>query len=126
MKGLGQLKEGILGKDGDFIKSEDVKNAEKIQKSFEKWIGKEFTLPEGAHEMGKVLRANKVNEPQNLSSSITPQEGLELGTAEAAKFLIRPVEDQNKVAKEQLAEEKKIVAAVESMAKDKTTLKIVR
>lgn len=119
------MKESGDIKKGDFIKSEDVKKAEAIQKSMEKWVGDEFLLPKGWETFGKVLEGDGPEAP-DLSAALTQQEGLELGTTEAAKFLIRPVKDQNDIAKQQLVEEKRIAAATELMANDKTILKVVR
>lgn len=116
LQDLGQLKEG------DFIKSEDVKNAEKIQKSFEKWIGDQFVMPEGFETFGKVL-TGEAAKPQDLSGARTPQEGLELGTAEAAKFLIRPVKEENKIQKDMLAEEKKTAVNTAKIAENPLIMK---
>ena len=44
------------------------------------------------------------------SQAQAPQAGLELGTAAAAEFLVRPTEDTNKIAKQSLDVEKQSLA----------------
>jgi tape measure domain-containing protein len=112
------LKEADAFKDEDFIIADkEVKRSEEIRKNMMEWIGDEFVMPKGFETFGKVL-TGEAPKPQDLSGARTPQEGLELGTAEAAKFLIRPVKEENKIQKQQLAEDKKIAANTKKIAEN--------
>lgn len=103
---------GQIEKD-DLIKSEDVKNAEKIAKEFEKWIGNDFLK---SLESGSGVDLSSIGQTgdfaaraaqQNNRGRSTTESALEVGTAEAAKFLSRPLEaqaDADKTRKSQLDE----------------------
>lgn len=116
LKSTGELK------DKDLIQSEDVKRAEAITKQVEKWVGSDFFsfLPDNAATFGQTLDAGANSPREEPQLDLSPQAGLEVGTAAAAEFLVRPTEKTNKIAEENrdinkksLEEQKKQTAFLE-------------
>lgn len=95
---------------GDLIKDEDLKKAEKMKD----------TLMEGFDFFKGIVEASTFGlfgenlggfDESSQSQAQAPKAGLELGTAAAAEFLVRPTEDTNKIAKQSLDVNKKILEA---------------
>jgi len=107
--------------DDDLIKSEDVKRAEKITAQVEKWVGSDFFsfLPDDVATFGKTLDAGVGSPRQEQHQQQAPQAGLEVGSAAAAEFLVRPTEETNKIAKQSLDVQKK---ALDEMKKQTEAL----
>lgn len=93
------LKEADKLKDTDFIKTEKVNELRNILKEtfeFVKSIGEASTFGFLGENLGDFDAIEQA--PQQA-----PQRGLELGTAAAAEFLVRPTKETNDIAKKSLA-----------------------
>ena len=117
-----------LGED-DFIKSEDVKKSEAMQENMQKfadaWNSTSIAEDQKRFGFDPFLDDPKKKKSADLTGARTPQEGLELGTAEAAKFLIRPVKEENKIQKAILERQKHIDANTKKMADETTRIVVV-
>lgn len=100
LKLVGILKEFGLLTDNDIIKSEDIKKAEKMKEILSDLIGDDFlkTLESATGvdlaSIGQTGDFAARAAQQNNRGRSTTESALEVGTAEAAKFLSRPLEAQ--------------------------------
>lgn len=102
------LKEADKLKEGDFLKTKTEKEIEALKnlKEIMESIG-EIIAPAAFGLFGENLGKFGDIDDASQSQAQAPKAGLELGTAAAAEFLVRPTEDTNKIAKQSLDVEKK-------------------
>lgn len=103
------LKETDQLKEGDLIKDKDVENAKMIAKQLRDATNVGFSIKGFSDSDIRTEGFNQKDSESDFNpNSRVPAAGIQTGTAEAAAFLVRPMKEADKIAKDSLDVQKKI------------------
>lgn len=116
------LKETKQLKEGDLIKDKDLEKAKMIAKQLRDASDVRFSIKGFKDSDIRTEGFNQKTESDFNPNARVPSAGIQTGTAEAAAFLVRPMKEADKIAKDSLDVQKKIEKNTAKAAENKVQL----